>query len=65
MTQIYTVWLLKYRKLLDLSVGDFKNVVDFKEKYTLHIPLVNTKLKGKNSIRYFGVVIRNAISINS
>ena len=36
---------------------------DFKDKYTLHIPLVNTELKGKTSIRYFGVVIWNAIPI--
>ena len=48
----------------DLSVGDFKNLFDFKDKYTIHIPLVNTELKGKNSIRYFGAVIWNAIPIN-
>ena len=47
-----------------LSVGDFKNLFDFKDKYTLHIPLVNTELKGKNSIRYFGAVIWNAIPHN-
>ena len=35
---------------------------DFKDKYTIHIPLVNTEceLKGKNSIRYFDAVIWNA-----
>ena len=54
-----------YKVADDLSVGYFKNLFDFKDKYTLHIPLVNTKLKGKNSIRYFGaVVIWNAIPIN-
>ena len=39
-------------------------MLDFTDKYTLHIPLVNTELKGKTSIRYFGVVIWNAIPIN-
>ena len=62
MTRIYTVWLLKVAN--DLSVGDFKNLFDFKDKYTLHIPSVNTELKGKNSIRYFGLVIWNAIPFN-
>ena len=45
-------------------MGDFKNLFDFKDKYTLHIPSVNTELKGKNSIRYFGAVIWNAIPFN-
>ena len=53
-----------YKVANDLSVGDFKNLFDFKDKYTIHIPLVNTELKGKNSIRYFGAVIWNAIPIN-
>ena len=53
-----------YKVANDLSVGDFKNLFDFKDKYTLHIPLVNTELKGKNSIRYFGAVIWNAIPHN-
>ena len=53
-----------YKVANDLSVGEFRNLFDFKDKYTLHIPLVNTGLKGKNSIRYFGVIIWNAISIN-
>ena len=48
----------------DLPVGDFKYLFDFKDKYTLHIPLVNTELKGKSSIGYFGAVIWNAIPIN-
>ena len=64
-TRIYTVSLLKYTKFSNgLSVGDFKNLFDFKDKYTLHIPLVNTELRGKNLIRYFGEVIWNAIPIN-
>ena len=29
-----------------------------------NIPLVNTKLKGKNLVKYFGAVIWNAILIN-
>ena len=37
-----------YKVANDLSVGDFKNLFDFKDKYTLHIPSVNTELKGKN-----------------
>ena len=53
-----------YKVANDLSVGDFKNLFDFKDKYTLHILSVNTKLKGKNQIRYFGAVIWNAIPFN-
>ena len=53
-----------YKVANDLSVGDFKNLFGFKDKYTLHIPLVNTELKGKKSIRYFGAVIWNAIPHN-
>ena len=30
----------------DLSVGDFKNLFDFKDQYYLHILFVNTELKG-------------------
>ena len=45
-------------------MGDLKNLFDFKDKYTVHIPLVNTELKGKNSVRYNSVVIWNAIPIN-
>ena len=53
-----------YKVANDLSVRDFKNLFDFKDKYTLHIPSVNTELKGKNSIRYFGAIIWNAIPLN-
>ena len=53
-----------YKVANDLSVGSFKDLFDFKDKYTIHIPLVNTELKGKNSIRYFGAVVWNAIPIN-
>ena len=53
-----------YKVADNLSVGDFKNLFDFKDKITLHIPFVNTELKVKNSIRYFGAVIWNAIPIN-
>ena len=45
-------------------MGDLKNLFDFKDKYTVHIPLVNTELKGKNSVRYNSVVIWNVIPIN-
>ena len=37
---------------------------EIKDNYTLHIPSVNTELKGENSIRYFGAVIWNAIPFN-
>ena len=37
---------------------------DFKDKHSLHISFVNTELKRKNSIRYFGAVIWNAVPIN-
>ena len=53
-----------YKVANDLLVGDFKNLFDFKDKYTVHIPLVHTEFKGKNSIRYFSAVIWNAIPIN-
>ena len=53
-----------YKVANDLPVEDFKNLFDFIDQYTFHIPLVNTELKGKNSIRYFGAVIWNAISVN-
>ena len=53
-----------YKVANDLSVGDFKNFIDFKDKYVVHIPLVNTELKGKNTIKYFSAVIWNAIPIN-
>ena len=48
----------------DLWVGYFENLFDYKDQYTLHIPLVNTELKEKNSIRYFGAVIWNVIPLN-
>ena len=38
-----------YKVANDLSVGDSKNLFDFKYQYTLHIPLINTELKGKIS----------------
>ena len=68
---IITVWYIIHRLATEiykvsnnLSVGDFRNLLDFKDKYTLHIPLVNTELKCKNLIKYFGAVIWNAIPIN-
>ena len=53
-----------YKVANDMSVGDFKNLFDFKDKFTVHIPLLNTELTVKNSIRYFIAVIWNAIPIN-
>ena len=53
-----------YKVANDLSVREFKNLFNFKDRYTVHIPLVNTEMKGKNSIRYFGAVIWNAVPIN-
>ena len=47
-----------------LLAGEFENLFDFKDQYTIHIPSVNTELKGKNSIRYFGAVIWNAIPLS-
>ena len=64
MTRIYSLATEIYKVANNLSVGDFKNLFDFKDKYTLHIPSVNTELKVKNSIRYFGAVIWNAIPFN-
>ena len=61
---IYRLATIIYIVADDLSVGDFKNVFDFKDQYTLHITLVNTELKSKNVIRQFCAVIWNTISIN-
>ena len=49
-----------YKVATDLSGGDFKTLFDFKDQYFK----VNTGLKGKNSVRYFGAVIWNAILLN-
>ena len=54
----------KYKVDNNLSVGDFKSLFDFKDQYALHIHLVNTDFKFKNSIRYFVAVVSNAIPIN-
>ena len=53
-----------YKFANDLPVGDFSNLFDFKDEYTLHIPLISIELKGKNAIRYFGAVVWNAIPVN-
>ena len=50
-----------YKVANGVSTGDFANLFNFKDQYTIHIPSVNTELKGKNSIRYFGAIIWNAI----
>lgn len=42
----------------------FENLFGLKDQYTLDICLVNTQLKGRNSIKYFGSVIWNAIPPN-
>ena len=34
-----------YKVVNDLSVVVFKNLFDFKDKHTVHIPLVNTELR--------------------
>ena len=65
MTRIYTVWLLKYVKLLMIYQWEISKILfDFKDHYTLHISLVNTELEGKNLIKYFGTEIWNAIPVN-
>ena len=53
-----------YKVANGLSVGEFENLFDFKDQYTIHFPSFNTELKGKNSIRYFGAVIWNAIPLS-
>ena len=53
-----------YKVANGVSTGDFANLFNFKDQYTIHIPSVNTELKGKNSIRYFGAIIWNAIPLN-
>ena len=53
-----------YKVANDVSVGEFKNLFNFKDQYTIHVPSVNTELKGKNSIRYFGAIIWNSIPLS-
>ena len=53
-----------YKVANNLSVGDYKNLFDFKDQYTLHTSLVSDELKSKDSIGYFDAIIWNAISIN-
>ena len=53
-----------YKVANGVSTGDFTNLFNFKDQYTIHIPSVNTELKGKNSIRYFDAIIWNAIPLN-
>ena len=53
-----------YKIANGLSTREIENLFDFKDQYTIHIPSVNTELKGKNSIRYFGAVIWNAIPLS-
>ena len=53
-----------YKVANDLSTGEFGNLFNFKDQYTLHVPSVNTELKDKNSIRYFGAVIWNSIPLS-
>ena len=43
-----------YKLANDLSLGDFKNLFDFKGKYTLHIPLFDTELNSKSVIFWCG-----------
>ena len=56
-----------YKVVNNVSTGDFKNFLQLSESNSLRsqnhlvIPQVNTVLKGKNSIRYFGPVIWNLI----
>ena len=45
-----------YKIANGLSTREIENLFDFKDQYTIHIPSVNTELKGKNSIRYFGAL---------
>ena len=53
-----------YKAANDLLVEYFENLFGLKDQYTLDIHLVNTQLKGRNSIKYFGSVIWNAIPPN-
>ena len=56
-----------YKVANGLSVGEFDNLFDFKDQYTIHIPSVNPELKGKNSIRYFenSISIKTVTSLNA
>ena len=68
---IQTLAIEIYKVFHGISNGDFKELFIFKNnnyntrsKYELAIPLVNTALKGKNSIRYLGPIIWNSIPFN-
>ena len=68
---IQTLAIEIYKFLHGLSNSNFKDFIVLKNnnysmrsKYELAVPLVNTVLKGKNSLRYFGPVIWNSIPID-
>ena len=61
MNKIHCLAIEIYKVANGLSTGEFENLFNFKDQYTSHVPSVNTELKGKNSIRYFGAVIWNSI----
>ena len=59
-----------YKALHDISGNSLKellvkteNTISLRSKSELVIPSVNSILKGKNSIRYFGSVISNSLPI--
>ena len=39
-----------YKVANGLSTGEFENLLNFKDQYTLHVPSVNTELKGKTQL---------------
>ena len=68
---IQTLAIEIYKFLHGLSNGNFKdffvlknNRHNIRSKCDLAVPLVNTVLKGKNSLRYFGPVIWNSIPLD-
>ena len=62
-------WATEIYKVANVMIYQWEisnNCLILKINFILHIPLalVNTELKGKNLIRFFGVVSWNAIPIN-
>ena len=68
---IQTLAIEIYKIFDGLSTSDYKEIFVFRSNnyntrsnYDLAIPLVNTVLRGKNSLRYLGSIIWNSIPLN-
>ena len=65
LTKTYTDRQLKYtKKFMVCQQEKLRICLILRSNITIHIPSVNTELKGKNSSRYFGAFIWNAIPLS-